>query len=394
MISKAAALSVLISFTAFTNATEFTGSAGIELQYYLQDSLYPQQQRAYLSTYVAPEIYAEFNEGQDTLIISPFYRLDEHDNERTHGDIRELQWAHYRDNWETKVGIGKVFWGQTESVHLVDIINQTDAVESIDGEAKLGQPMVNFSYFSDYGNFSLFVLPYFRERTFQGDKGRLRPPSAISNAIYESSDGKSHVDYALRWQSSIGDWEVGLSYFSGTTREPELVTEASESGAFSIRPFYAQIDQVGIDLLKVSGAWLLKMESIYRKGQSQDFAALVAGFEYTREGVFGSRFGLGYLAEYQYDERENNFFAVAQNDMMVGLRVIANDIAGSEILLGFVQDLNTISTYSAYIEASSRLSANWRWTLDGYFFSSNDQGDPFFFLRRDDHIKFSLEYYF
>ena len=394
MIRKAVALSLIINFISFANSAEFTGSGGLDLRYYLQDSLYPQQERTYASAYLSPEIYTEFNDGQDTLIFNPFYRVDEHDSERTHGDIRELQWAHYRDTWETKVGIGKVFWGQTESVHLVDIINQTDSVESVDGEAKLGQPMVNVSYFTEYGNFSVFVLPYFRERTFQSTEGRLRPPLAISDAIYESSSEESNLDYALRWQSSIDDWEVGLSYFSGTTREPELITQISDSGELSMNPYYAQIGQVGVDLLKVSGAWLLKMESIYRQGQSEDFAALVAGFEYTQEGVFGSRYGLGYLAEYQYDERDDNFFAIAQNDIMLGLRIMANDIAGSEILVGVIQDLDTTSTYSAYIEASSRLSANWRWSLDGYFFSSDDQDDPFFFLRRDDHIEFSLEYYF
>ena len=394
MIKKAVVFSLLSSFTTLSESTEITGSAGISLRYFFQDALYQQQERTYASAYLSPEIYGEFNEGQDTLVFRPFYRVDEHDNERTHGDIRELQWAHYQDNWETKVGIGRVFWGQTESLHLVDIINQTDAVESVDGEDKLGQPMVNFSYFTDYGNFSVFVLPYFRERTFQSNEGRLRPPVAVSDAIYESSSEQKSVDYALRWQSSNGDWEVGLSYFSGTTREPELMTQVSDSGELSINPYYAQIEQVGVDLLKVSGAWLLKMESIYRQGQSEDFAALVAGFEYTQEGVFGSRYGLGYLAEYQYDERDDNFFAIAQNDMMLGLRIVANDIAGREILLGYVQDLEAMSTYSAYIEASSRLSANWRWTLDGYFFSSDDQDDPFFFLRRDDHIQFSLEYYF
>ena len=31
---------------------------------------------------------------------------------------------------------------------------------------------------------------------------------------------------------------------------------------------------------------------------------------------------------------------------------------------------------------------------DGYFFSSDDVEDTFFFLRRDDHIQLSLEYFF
>jgi len=71
--------------------------------------------------------------------------VDEHDDNRTHGDIRELSWIHVGSNWETRVGVRKVFWGVTEGRHLVDIINQTDAVDQVDGEEKLGQPMINLS---------------------------------------------------------------------------------------------------------------------------------------------------------------------------------------------------------------------------------------------------------
>ena len=184
---------------------ELTGSAGFEQRYFLQDALYENQERTYSSAFLMPEVYTQWNDGADTLVFKPFYRIDEHDDERTHGDIRELQWAHYADSWETRVGIGKVFWGQTESLHLVDIINQTDSVESVDGEVKLGQPMVNFNYFSDYGMFSIYALPYFRERTFQGDSGRLRPPVAIGDALYESDDEQQNLDIAIRWQSSIAD---------------------------------------------------------------------------------------------------------------------------------------------------------------------------------------------
>jgi hypothetical protein len=373
---------------------ELSGSAGFEQRYFLQDALYKSQERSYSSAFFMPEIYTQWNGGADTLVVKPFYRIDEHDDERTHGDIREFQWAHYADSWETMVGIGKVFWGQTESLHLVDIINQTDSVESVDGEVKLGQPMVNFNYLTDYGMFSVYALPYFRERTFQGESGRLRPPVAIGDALYESDDEERNIDLAIRWQSSIGDWELGVSAFSGTTREPELVTRPDQDGILEILPFYAQIDQVGIDVLKVSGAWLFKLESIYRSGQSEDFTAVVTGFEYTKQGLWGTRYGVGVLAEYQYDERDDNFFAIGQNDLMTGLRIIVNDIAGTEVLFGFVQDLEESSTYSGFVEASSRLTANWSWTFNGYFFSSDDIEDPFYFLRRDDHVQFSLEYYF
>ena len=69
-------------------------------------------------------------------------------------------------------------------------------------------------------------------------------------------------------------------------------------------------------------------------------------------------------------------------------------IAETEMLFGFVQDLEEKGTYSGFIEASSRLTSNWSWKLNGYFFSSDDIEDPYYFLRRDDHVQFSLEYYF
>ena len=373
-----------------------SGSAGVENRYYIQDAAYTGQPRSQASVFLEPEMYTEWNDRVDSILFKPFVRLDQQDSNRTHVDLRELMWLHAADNWETRVGVSKVFWGQTESVHLVDIINQTDAVENIDGEDKLGQPMINLNVFGDYGTISGFILPYFRERTFPGEEGRLRPPLPIEedNALYESDDEQSHVDFALRWQRSLGDWEIGLSYFDGTTREPELLAETAGEDITAIRMYYAQIQQYGVDLLKVQGSWLLKFESIYRTGQSEDFFAAVGGFERTFVGVFDTSYDLGFLMEYQYDEREDNFFAVAQNDIMAGLRWVWNDIDGTEVLTGYIQDLDNTDTYSAFVEASSRMTDNWRWKVDAYFFSSDQTDDTFYYFRRDDHVQVALEYYF
>ena len=70
-----------------------------------------------------------------------------------------------------------MFWGVTELRHLVDIINQTDLVENLDGEQKLGQPMVQLTLLKDWGTLDFFAMPYFRERTFTGPDGRPRPRS-------------------------------------------------------------------------------------------------------------------------------------------------------------------------------------------------------------------------
>ena len=114
------------------------------------------------------------------LPLSPFFRYDNADSRRTHADLREAYFLLFGEigngEWELRVGIDQVFWGVTESQHLVDIVNQIDLVEHPNGETKLGQPMVNITYSSDWGIVEFFVLPYHRARTFPGSSGRLRLP--------------------------------------------------------------------------------------------------------------------------------------------------------------------------------------------------------------------------
>ena len=390
-------MTALIAFLpAFVFADiEYTGTAAVEQRYFFQDALYPQQERANLSVYFAPELYTSFNDGNDSLLFKGFYRFDQQDAQRTHGDIRELLWTHSGDEWEVQTGIGKVFWGQTESLHLVDIINQTDAVEAIDGEDKLGQPMIALSLFKDWGNTTVFVLPYFRERTFSGSDGRFRAglPVDTDNPLFESEDEEKNLDWAIRWQHTLGDWEVGLSYFDGTSREPDFVF-SSDSEEPSLRPFYPQIQQAGIDILAFLGGWTIKFEGIQRKVLEQNYSAFVGGFEYSFVGLFDSVYDVSWLLEYQYDDRENLTNVIAQNDLMVGTRLVLNDIDGTEILAGIVQDLDFSSVRSGFIEASSRINDNWKWRVDAWLFSSDEPSDPSYLLRRDDYVQLSLEYYF
>jgi hypothetical protein len=398
---KGSTLKTLLPIIAFLPTVvfadiEYSGSAAVEQRYFFQDALYPQQERANLSVYFAPEVYTSFNDGNDSILFKGFYRFDQQDEERTHGDIREFKWTHSGDEWEVQTGIGKVFWGQTESLHLVDIINQTDSIEAIDGEDKLGQPMVSFSLFKDWGNTTVFILPYFRERTFSGPDGRFRTGLAIDtdNPIFESEDEQENVDWAVRWQHTLGDWEVGLSYFDGTSREPDFVLAANELMEPSLRPFYPQIQQAGIDILALLGGWTVKFEGIQRTVMEQDFTAFVGGFEYSFVGLFDSVYDINWLMEYQYDGREDLTNVIAQNDLMLGTRLVFNDVDGTQILAGVVQDLDYSNVRSGFIEASSRINDNWKWRVDAWLFSSDEPVEPSYLLRRDDYVQLSLEYYF
>ncbi len=113
-------------------AYELNGSMSIEARLFANSPLYPKQERNNGSIAFAPEYYHEW-QNESSFIFIPFLRLDTADSERSHFDIRELNFLLLGDPWELRIGLGKVFWGVTEFVHLIDVINQTDLVEDIRG---------------------------------------------------------------------------------------------------------------------------------------------------------------------------------------------------------------------------------------------------------------------
>jgi len=217
-------IGALFSISDASADTSFDGSIELEQRLFFDDKLSGNSDRGQTSARLLMEYFKGWNNGDDQLVFEPFVRLDSEDDERTHADIRQLNYTHITKKAELSVGLGRVFWGVTESQHLVDIINQTDGVENIDGEDKLGQPMIRYSYYGDNGTFEGFLLPYFRERTFTGADSRLTGGLLVDtdNPVYESSSEESHLDYALRYSNTIADWGIGLSWFSGTSREPDL----------------------------------------------------------------------------------------------------------------------------------------------------------------------------
>ena len=154
------------------------------------------------------------------------------------------------------------------------------------------------------------------------------------------------------------------------------------------------MQQFGVDAQYVAGDWLWKLESIYRRSGPQEFVAATAGYEYTRVGVFNRSWDLGWLAEYQYDSRGVRASVTGQNDIFVGWRLALNDVAGSEILFGVLQDLDRSHSRSARLEASMRLNNSLRLRLNAWLFQADDVSDVLYNLRRDDYLELSLDYYF
>lgn len=378
-----------------SSAADWFGSITAETRAFFQQPAYSGQHGEDLSLKLEAEYSHEWNELGQQLVFKPFFRLDQHDPERSHTDIRELYWVKSAENWELTAGINKVYWGVAESQHLVDIINQTDLVEDIDGKEKLGQPMVNLAWIHTWGVLDFYILPGFRERTFPGESGRFRPPLEVdtNDATFESGAEANHVDWAVRWSHSLGAWDIGLSHFSGTSREPRLRLNWELPADFSIVPHYEQIDQSALDAQYTRGGWLLKLEAIYRRDQREGFFASTCGFEYTFSGVGESGVDVGILAEYLYDDRGKTRQSPFENDVFVGARIQFSDVQSTQMLLGGIVDLDTGATLLS-LEASRRIGNDWKLSIETRAFVGYPENDIGYWIRRDDYLQAQLTWYF
>ena len=375
-------------------AADWRGYVAAQERIFFEDPVDPRQHGNNFSFSAQPELYHEWADGRQSVTFTPFLRLDQGDDERTHADIRELAWGFVARDYEWTVGISKVFWGVTEAQHLVDIINQTDLVEDLDGEEKLGQPMANLTLIRDWGTIDLFVLPGFRERTFAGVKGRPRIVPRVETALtrYESSQERKHVDLAARWSHVIGDMDIGLSWFHGTSRVP-LLNPASYQGEIVLAPFYQIIDQAGLDVQLTRGSWLWKLEAIRVDGNYDRHSAATAGFEYTFYGLGGSATDLGLVVEYLYDSRGDKAPVPFEDDVLAGLRFTFNDVQSTDALIGVIRDNGKGSSLFT-LEAGRRLGDNWKLSLQGSKFLVKGLDQSLKSFADDDYLQIELGYYF
>ncbi len=386
-------ISLLLLLPLTLNGAEWSSEITFEGRIFIEDALSDKQSENSLSIAFKTEFYHDWDEGRQSLTFTPFLRWDQQDKQRSHGDIRELIWLYAAEQWELQAGLGRVFWGVTESVHLVDIINQTDLIETPDGEQKLGQPMIKLSLEREIGIFDLFILPGFRERTFPGEEGRLRsqPSVDIDRARYESSDEDRHIDFALRWSHSLGDWEIGLSHFYGTSRDPDF--QLAENNPPTLIPYYPLINQSGLDLQFTQGDLLWKLEVISRRSDHEKYIAAVGGFESTLVGIFDSDADLGLISEYLYDDRDGEAPTPFQNDLFLALRWTANDVQSLEFLGGIILDLDSDARMFS-IEASRRLGEDWKASLQGLFWQQIESGERGYSMSQDDYIEIAVRRYF
>ena len=333
-----------------------------------------------------------FHDFDESRIVGEFIvRGDEKDSGRR---ITEARQAYFRSpfvGFDVFVGNRQEFWGKAESKNVVDVINQSDAAANEGKSDKLGAPSISAERYLDIGDLQLWYISSFREKTFNDSDAHPSSGLPVSSAQYARKEGKDADDFAARLSSFVGDWDLAGSVFYGTARDPIL---SVASGGRALNPYYALQKSIGLEAQYTGDVTLLKWESLHGTQSSligaHDFAAAVAGIEYTYYRPFETMWDIGLIGEIQHDDRPQ---AAANQFGVVGVRLVFNDIADSNILFLVSADRKADQSFVS-LEVSRRINDVTSVKLTSQFYNARTATSAFGQLSDDDAVTLTLNMFF
>ncbi|GLR76780.1 hypothetical protein [Aliivibrio sifiae] len=316
-------------------------------------------------------------------------------NEYTEGyfdpTIAKINWI--GDSYQIDVGYDLIYWGVTEGINVINIINQRDQIRDYFQKQGLGQSMVAVSYFEDSVTVDGYILPRFEELNYGGTQ---RPwglglPVDASQSTYESSKGKNHTDYAARISGMLDDLEFGFVYFNGTYRQPIYKVDGEIE---NLAPHYVLGNTFGLDAQYIMDSNIYKFELGYFKPNSYDsYVSTTFGVERT---LGSSWFGEGestVYAEYYYDSRQDDNTVAFQNDIFLAYKYTTYNVYDLETTIGGIIDTQYGGVIGT-LEITGKLTNNIKVSVELIYFNSSDPNDALFYSNDFDQLSFNAHWYF
>ena len=281
---------------------------------------------------LAPRIQY-WNDSPWSANLSVYYQRDL-SSSLGFGDINESSVTYNADSWSLLMGIGEVYWGVTEAYQPNNVINQYDGRRGLGYDEKIGQAMVHYQYWPEWGEVHAFLLPWHRARSYRKTEQRLSTNKPVDDdPVY--TDGKQTVDLAARAVWQLDAIDLSLNGFKGNSREPRLI-----EGSHSFQQQYANVTHLGMDVQWTLEDVLLKFDGARRWGEGSPYVSLATGVEYSLYDVQGLDGQMGLIVEYIYDDRSDDApSTLYNNDVFLGVRWEGNDVNSTEMLLSGLFDL-------------------------------------------------------
>lgn len=321
--------SVLVSMNIYAEVTSSI-QAEVGVRYFQNDNPV-KDYRA--SGFIKAEGKAETKFNGIEFSGEVFASIDQHDNKRTYVDLRQASLGYDIGNVKISAGINTFFWGVSETINIVNTLNQIDFRESVDGKSKVGQAFVSLDMDVGSNTSQILFLPDFREVDYPERPGSGIPIS--DNSIYE--DGAGNGDFAARSQWSLDESEFAFNYFHGTRRDPYLTFNPDFN---ALNPLYIKTEYLAFDGVYFIGDITLKAEM--KGGQELDeaFYAHNMGLEYVNYPEISSLQSLTWIFEHLYDDRGLQAESFGQNDVFFGTKADFGAFGSSDLRVVVGVDLD------------------------------------------------------
>ena len=125
----------------------------------------------------------------------------------------------------------------------------------------------------------------------------------------------------------------------------------------------------------------------------ETFNAFVLGGEYTFFSLWNTDADLTLFAEWDRDERGRRATNFYENDLFAALRLMLNDVQGTEMTVSVLHDLD--KRQSIYgLELARRLSDAFSLDLGAVAITNIDRDDLYYDLRQDGFVQLGINYHF
>ncbi len=184
----------------------------------------------------------------------------------------------YLGQVELTAGKLRRFWGSTDGVNPVDVLNPRDLSFPPDGE-KLAVPLVHAGVYTDDVKVEFAVVPVFTPAVLPGAAWRPAltpqlPPGMTLVGVLAPEDNRPaaelrNVQFGVRSTLDLGQFDVSATYFHGFRTQPTQsarVEPTGTPGQVKLQPVlnYDRIELVGLDFSGIVGDVVLRGEAAYQ----------------------------------------------------------------------------------------------------------------------------------
>lgn len=193
-------------------------------------------------------------------------------------ELDEASVTVYLGNYELSAGKQRRFWGSTDGVNPVDVLNPRDLSFPPENE-KLAVPMLHAGVYVEDVRIELALVPLFTPSRLPGADWRpafapTLPPGVevvgvLPPEVHQPTAELSNVQFGVRSTLELGAFDVSGTYFYGFRPLPTQSARLEPTGTpgqFRLQPVltYDRMHLLGVDFSGVVGSVVLRGEAAYQ----------------------------------------------------------------------------------------------------------------------------------